>query len=545
MHAIQRQSRAHRESLARVVRQSAAEFAGDDLAKTLQEALRAERARPAGSSGARLSFRRRRDARIRRLLASAARPGASPQELQRALHGALEAYLREIAGRFDPLVYRAVIASGRFGFNWLSHVASGSGAWPFGLENLLPTRIRVTGEVAQVQRLVGRGTVLLVPTHQSHNDILLFGHLIDRLGLPPFAWGAGLNLFENPWLAFVLRRAGAYTVDRDKRSPIYRSALHHYSAQAIASGVHSLFFPGGGRSRSGAIEPELRLGLLRSGLQAQRELLRTGPGSSRVYVVPVTVSYHHVLEAPWLIDEHLASVGIGPAERRPGPTLRDAWRFHWRSFAREDGATVRFGTALDMLGQCVDQGGRSLGADGSPIDPNTQRDRLEAACGDESAVVQLAALAVESFHRNATVLPSQLVAFALFESVRAQQKPGISLAELLGLPSNAWSVARSELREASAALLQQLRAMRSRGEVALSPPLESSGPEEWLADGLGRLAEFHGRTLIALQGERVVSRDPRLLYYYRNRLSGLGLSRRSTREAEASKRGVDREGFLA
>jgi len=495
----------------------------NDVAALLAEAQRVERDRE------------------RRLRAMPVEPGAGAgRSPESSLVEVLEDYADEIAGRFDPRVYRAVIAAGRFGFNWLSHAAGGRGLSPFRLDDLLPSRIAFTGEVAQLLRLVGHGTVLLVPTHQSHNDILLFGHVLDRLRLPPFAWGAGLNLFANPLLGFVLRRAGAYTIDRNNSCTIYRTALRNYSAKLIEAGVHSLFFPGGGRSRSGAIEPGVRLGLLHSGLQAQRAMLRAGHARPHVYVVPVTVSYHSVLEAPWLIDEYLSRQGVASRPRSSRPIWAEAARFHWCSFAREDSATVRFGAALDMQGQPV--AAETVGADHA-IDPAERLASLERAGSSHELIEQLGQRIVESFYANATILASQATAYALFEAIRADH-PGLGLQQLMNLPDRECSVSIPRLHGVASELTTTLRTRARAGQFHLDSVLAASPPEDWLRRGLERLADFHGPALVSAGADWVASRDLRLLYYYRNRLTGHGLERPSP-QAEPARRGqLDDRGFL-
>jgi glycerol-3-phosphate O-acyltransferase len=43
----------------------------------------------------------------------------------------------------------------------------------------------------------------MVPTHQSNLDSLLVGYVIYMMSLPPFAYGAGLNLFfQSPSFLF-------------------------------------------------------------------------------------------------------------------------------------------------------------------------------------------------------------------------------------------------------------------------------------------------------------------------------------------------------
>ena len=103
---------------------------------------------------------------------------------------------------------------------------------------------------------------------------------------------------------------GAYKVDRRKKNLPYLETLRMYSNVAIQKGAHSLFFPGGTRSRSGMIEKQLKLGLLSTAIEAQRNLyLENNPGARKIFVVPVTLNYHFVLEAPELIEDYLQVKG--------------------------------------------------------------------------------------------------------------------------------------------------------------------------------------------------------------------------------------------
>ena len=114
--------------------------------------------------------------------------------------------------------------------------------------------------------------------------------------MPAFIYGAGLNLYHNKILAHFMNRLGAYTVDRRKRNPIYRATLDSYATIATLEGVHGIFFPGGTRSRSGAIEKNLKLGLLSTALEAQRRnfVYPIRAQSEKIFVVPLVMSYHFV-----------------------------------------------------------------------------------------------------------------------------------------------------------------------------------------------------------------------------------------------------------
>jgi hypothetical protein len=67
-------------------------------------------------------------------------------------------------------------------------------AQPHALEPILEGNIHLQGELRALRALATRGTIILAPTHVSNVDSLVMGLVIHRLGLPPFAYGAGLNL---------------------------------------------------------------------------------------------------------------------------------------------------------------------------------------------------------------------------------------------------------------------------------------------------------------------------------------------------------------
>ena len=235
----------------------------------------------------------------------------------------------------------------------------------------LESRVRIVGEVEHLRRLSEKGTILMVPTHQSNLDSVLIGYVIYAMQLPPFAYGAGLNLFSNPLLSFFMNNLGAYTVDRKKNNPIYKQVLKNYSACILREGVHSIFFPGGGRTRSGAIESKLKLGLLGTALEAQIEKIRIGAEKPNVYVVPMVMSYHFVLEASSLIEDFLAESGkhrfIISDDEFWQPTK--VFNFFWKLFASQSGVVVRIGQPMDVFGNRVDEEGGSIGPNGTRIDP--------------------------------------------------------------------------------------------------------------------------------------------------------------------------------
>lgn len=170
-------------------------------------------------------------------------------------------------------------------------------------------RLKVVGDVETVRHLFEHGTVVVVPTHSSNLDSILVGYAMDQImGLPSFSYGAGLNLYNFGPAAYFMNRLGAYRVDRRKKNAIYLETLKTMSNLSIQRGVNSLFFPGGTRSRSGELESELKMGLLGTTVEAQRALCqRDDP--KKVFIVPMVIGYHFVLEAPFLIEQYLRFTG--------------------------------------------------------------------------------------------------------------------------------------------------------------------------------------------------------------------------------------------
>ena len=106
-----------------------------------------------------------------------------------------------------------------------------------------------------------------------------------------------------------MQNLGAYKVDRKKKAALYKEVLKEYATCSIEMGYHNLFFPGGTRSRSGAVEARLKKGLLGTSVTAYANALKDGRPRPNVYIVPCTLSYKLVLEAETLIDDHLKAVG--------------------------------------------------------------------------------------------------------------------------------------------------------------------------------------------------------------------------------------------
>lgn len=445
------------------------------------------------------------------------------------LHRVLEHYADEIGGHFSPRVYKFATTILPFGFNMLLNAASVRTLLPWKFKEDVSQRIQMSGEIEHLRRLSEKGTILMVPTHQSNIDSILVGYIIYLMGLPPFAYGAGLNLFSNPVLSFFMHNLGAYTVDRQKSNPIYKAALKNYSTKILGEGVNSIFFPGGGRSRSGAIESKLKLGLLGTALEAQTLHLQAGHPKPNIYVVPMVMSYHFVLEASSLIDDYLADAGKHRfiISDDDSSQFTKVLNFFWQLFKGQSGMAVRIGKPLDVFGNFVDENGRSIGPNGTTIDPISWLTSYGQLGPDHHRDHEytrvLGDKLVSRFHAENTVLTSALVAFTFFEALR-EKYPDLDLYRFLRITLSQRTMVWEDFLGCAEKMHARVSKMAAQGHFHLSPELQVSDTKLWVKNGLKQLGLFHGNAVLKRDGNTIYTEDMNLLYYYRNRLAGYGLS---------------------
>lgn len=254
-------------------------------------------------------------------------------EAEDMLKKIIHRYAEEIVGTFKVSTFRFAQRFLTVLFNRLLNAAvdkSLASLWRG--RRQLYERLNVVGDVETVRHLFRYGTVVVVPTHSSNLDSILVGYAMDQImGLPSFSYGAGLNLYNFGPAAYFMNRLGAYRVDRRKKNPIYLETLKTMSKLSIERGVNSLFFPGGTRSRSGELDRDLKLGLLGTTVEAQRTMCQHNEGK-KVFIVPMVIGYHFVLEAPFLIEQYLRYTGKEHylRLRDDSQSVRSWLRFIWR-----------------------------------------------------------------------------------------------------------------------------------------------------------------------------------------------------------------------
>ena len=443
----------------------------------------------------------------------------------------IDRYANEIAGNFKPSHYRMARAVVTFGFARLlnaTRIKRFGSFWS--KEYTLQDKIQITGETELLRKLAKIGTIVMVPTHFSNLDSILIGWVIHTLGLPPFIYGAGLNLFNIEIFAYFMNSLGAYKVDRRKKNLVYLETLKTYSSLAIRNGCHSLFFPGGTRSRSGKIESQLKLGLLSTSVEAQRiNYQEHAEGRrSKIFIVPVTLNYHFVLEAPTLIRDYLQRKG---QERyylesdRYSNSMR-ILKFLIKFFTKGSSISVSIGRGLDLFGNYVDGEGQSIDSYGNYINTREyfmfQGKITSDQQREEEYTRMMSNVIVREFHRINRVYGSHLVAYTAFQLLRKRYRK-MDLYSMLRIPAEEIELDYSEFREVFNRLRNRIIELFNEGKLDMDEHL-ADDIDSVIEAGVENVGMYHSkRPLLRSKKGDIISQDLLSLYYYHNRLDGYEL----------------------
>jgi len=427
--------------------------------------------------------------------------GKSRRELEHDLQALIGDYANDVAGGFNKQVY--TVASRvvppalsllltpesplRLPFQMLQ---------PHKLLEALAERLQVHGPLDHLRKLAQVGTMVCVPTHLSNLDSPAMGYALQAAGLPPTTYGAGKNLFTNPILGFFMRNCGAYRVDRRIRHELYKDVLKTYSQVILERGYHSMFFPGGTRSRSGRIEGRIKLGLLGTALTATVEGYKRQAGVSKgapvrpIFIVPVTINQQLVLEAETLIADYLKETGKARfiIEDDESAQWRRVVDFMRSTMTHTGAIVIRFGEPMDVLGHPLSETCESIGPHGQPVDLARYfwvNGKPQAVAQRDGEYMQQTAASLSRAYRKETVLmPTHLLASVLWRRL-GQALPGLDLYRRLRQPIDL-HVPHSEL----VADIERLQTHLRHKRHYLGPRADGT-PEQVIEAGLAAFASYH------------------------------------------------------
>ena len=452
---------------------------------------------------------------------------ADEEKKKALLEQSITHYTGHIVGNFNPHVYYfATKVIPKF----LDLLIT-----PFSFKNLfkiggkwVDKNLVLAGELDLVRKLEKKGTLVYTPTHSSNVDSILLGSALYYAGLEPVMYGAGLNLFKSKLIGFFMRNLGAYRLDRLRAHRVYKDVLKEYATSALELGFHSLFFPGGTRSRSGAVEKKLKLGLMGTTLTAFRRNLEKNKAYPNIYIVPVNINALLVLEAETLIDDFLAAVGksqfiIENDEFSKPKLLLSYLKGHLRLNSR---TFIHFGRPVDPFGNEVDDEGVSRDKQGRVVDIKKYLMRegvlIEDPDRDRNYTQELGQSLIDIFHCNNRVLSTNLVSFTLYEMV-AHANRHVDIYTLLRTYAYHKPIKLEQLYRNLDIVRAALEHLSEKKRIIYEKTLKVKTNEEIVNRAIEVFSSYHKRKTIFKEGDTIRIGDLVLLYYYHNRLIGYNL----------------------
>jgi len=451
-----------------------------------------------------------------------------PEEWRELLSQIIRHFAEEVLGHFDPRIYQLATRVIPSALNLLLNTLS-----PLKLIRELPNgfgqvdkQIKIMGQTEALQKLAKMGTTILVPTHSSNLDSILIGYSLHRLGLPPYIYGAGLNLFSSKVMGFFMDHLGAYKVDRRKKAKLYKEVLKNYAGYSMELGYHNLFFPGGTRSRSGQVEQKLKLGLTGMGLNAYIHNLLAGKRHPDIFVIPATINYQLVLEAETLIEDHLKEVGKGRyiIEDDEFSKVKRILEFVDHIFTMESRIHVVISPAMDVFGNPVDEEGRSTDHRGRLIDRRRYilingKPGFDSQRDHEYTRVLGEAIA-DAYQKDTVIGSVHLLSRTVFSWLK-ESNPGVDLYRLLRSGGTQASMPLPDTYRRFNRYLKVLQKRAQKGEVRLDETLQGRDTIAMVSDALAHLKEYHINPVMERRGDRLFHHDRNLILYYQNRLPNL------------------------
>lgn len=446
--------------------------------------------------------------------------------LEKQLNEIMELYANEIVANFDPPKYNIARKVLPFVFSRLLNTFPGKLYKLFAPGKSLHEKLQLNGEIEQIRKLSTQGTLVFVPTHFSNLDSPTIGMAIDGIGLPAVTYGAGINLFTIKLLSNFMNNLGSYKVDRRRRNEVYLQLLKNYSTIGLTRGVHSLFFPGGTRSRSGAIEDKLKLGLLGTAVEAQQLNLKK-EAKEKIFVVPVVLNYHFVMEASKLINEHLKAEGkenyLNEDEFKNSFKIM---KFIYKFFTATPKMIISFGKPIDVLGNKVDENGVSFNninqqveiedyfTTENKLNNNAQRNRIYTE--------RLAINITNAFKENNIVFTSHIVAFVAFEMIKKRHQE-LNIYELIRLPKEEVEIDYNSFEKEVEKMKGLLLELKADNRLKLSDEVYEN-PRFIINNGIKFLGTYHPQPVLKKSKKNMILiSDMKLLYFYHNRTLGYNL----------------------
>ena len=496
-----------------------------DLSKLIEESLETEKAlAKADRSDKSKSLEKLKFVKsIRIRLKEAKEKGELNEEVKRLV----KYYAEEIHGNYNNFLYTSLQRITPIALNFLLN--------SFGIiqffknfkgSSELKNKIRVRGNIELIKRLEKFGSLVIVPTHVSNFDSIVLAHTIYTAGLNAPVWGAGLNLFKGFTISRIMNNVGCYKIDRRKKNKLYIETLKQYSTYHLEQGHNTIFFPGGTRSRSGAIEQKLKLGLLGSVVTASANNIKSGKTKSNIYIVPVAISYTVVPEAETLALDHFFGVDkrkqILKRISRKATLLGRTIKKIWDNIMLDNPIYLTFGDPMDPFGNNVNLEGVAVDKYGIPINvADMLKDSNGNFIDDDEIQKNFTKLIGEKisqdFYKINIILPNQVFLYSIVSFLR-ENHPNVPDDELVKINPMDNTIIAAELKEEIEETIKLVKDRAETEALKLHPWVEREDVERIYRYGVRIYTSGYAAHAIIRKGDMIIPNKIATILYYSSRI---------------------------
>lgn len=497
----------------------------EDLGKLIEESLDTEKALAKAERGQKSKAMEK--LRLVKSIKTRLRKAKKNGNLDEEVKDLAKYYAEEIHGNFNKYVYSFL--------QWVSPILLNFMLNSFSIIQFfknfrgskeLKNRIIVRGNIELIKRIEKFGSLVIVPTHVSNFDSIVLAHMLHTAGLNAPIWGAGLNLFKGFTVSRIMNNVGCYKIDRRKKNKLYIETLKQYSSYQLEQGFNTIFYPGGTRSRSGAIEQKLKLGLLGTVVTAFMNNIKKGTTKSSIYIVPVAISYTVVPEAETLALDHYFGVDkrkqILKRISKRATLIGRTFKKIWNNIMQDNPIYLTFGDPIDPFGNNVNYEGISVDKYGIPMNvANMIKDDKGNFIDDEKATSNFTKIIAEKittdFYKINVILPNQIFLFSLISCLR-QAHPNIKDEDFVKISPIDNAVNSSELK---AELSETIKIVKYKAEtegLKLHPWVEREDVERIFRYGIRIYTSGYASRAIIKKGELIIPNKIATILYYSSRI---------------------------
>jgi len=442
-------------------------------------------------------------------------------DLEKALMLFIEYYLKEINAGFRPFLFPILEILLPILINFLLYTLTLTQFFKNFLgQTLTRNKVIVRGNKNLIRSLDKKGALVFLPTHVSHIDSLIIAYALIKLKVKPPLWGAGLNLFTNFLISYLMNSVGCYKIDRRKKNILYLETLKEYSTYQLSNKYNSLFYPGGTRSRSGAIETKLKLGLLGTITKAFLNKVKEDKETSEIFIVPITLSYSVVPEAECLSYENFFGKH---AHRKMLQRLQAKFSKFFIELKRifnlaRLNSTVycTFGDPIDPLGNKVNSDGVPINTDGVPIEFKSTINIKDLNL-EKNITIKLGEIISDNFFKSSVILPTQVFLYSIVEYI-SLNNPELTEHELVRLNPEENIVTIGQLKVRIKRIVNKLINIQKIKGMTLDPIIEANNYDKIIEIGINTYTKEYNASPISINGDYIIPKKIPLIWYYSDRI---------------------------